>query len=60
MKANGGTDPAVGLEDAKNKLDAMVDTNPKYVVLFTDGKPTGGGAEWNSTAQKMLKLRQAN
>lgn len=52
LKANGGTDPAVGLEDAKNKLDAMVDTNPKYVVLFTDGKPTGGGAEWNSTAQK--------
>ena len=52
MKANGGTDPAVGLEDAKNKLDAMVDTNPKYVVLFTDGKPTGGGNKWNSNAQK--------
>ena len=52
LKANGGTDPAVGLEDAKNKLDAMVDTNPKYVVLFTDGKPTGGGAGWNTTAQK--------
>lgn len=48
----GGTDPAVGLEDAKNKLDAMVDTNPKYVVLFTDGKPTGGGNKWNSNAQK--------
>ena len=52
LKANGGTDPAVGLEDAKNKLDAMVDTNPKYVVLFTDGKPTGGGNKWNSNAQK--------
>lgn len=58
LKANGGTDPAVGLEDAKNKLDAMVDTNPKYVVLFTDGKPTGGGAEWNSTAQKPANKSQ--
>lgn len=52
LNANGGTDPAVGLEDAKNKLDAMGDKNPKYVVLFTDGKPTGGGSDWNSTAQK--------
>lgn len=52
LNANGGTDPAVGLEDAKNKLDAMDDENPKYVVLFTDGKPTGGGSDWNSTAQK--------
>lgn len=48
----GGTDPAVGLKDAKNKLDAMDDENPKYVVLFTDGKPTGDGSDWNSTAQK--------
>ena len=52
LNAEGGTDPAVGLEDAKNKLDAMDDENPKYVVLFTDGKPTGGGSDWNSTAQK--------
>lgn len=52
LRANGGTDPAVGLEDAKNKLDAMDDKNPKYVVLFTDGKPTGGGSDWDNTAQK--------
>lgn len=52
LNANGGTDPAVGLEDAKNKLDAMGDKNPKYVVLFTDGKPTGGGNIWDSNAQK--------
>lgn len=52
LNANGGTDPAVGLEDAKNKLDAMGDKNPKYVVLFTDGKPTGGGNTWDSDAQK--------
>lgn len=52
LVANGGTDPAVGLENAKKKLDAMADTNPKYVVLFTDGKPTGGGNTWDSTAQE--------
>lgn len=52
LNAEGGTDPAVGLKDAKNKLDAMDDENPKYVVLFTDGKPTGDGSDWNSTAQK--------
>ncbi len=52
LEANGGTDPAVGLEDAKNKLDVAGDTNPKYVVLFTDGKPTGGGSSWSESAQK--------
>ena len=52
LVAHGGTDPAVGLENAKKKLDAMADTNPKYVVLFTDGKPTGGGNTWDSTAQE--------
>lgn len=52
LNANGGTDPSVGLSDAKDKLDAEPDKNPKYVVLFTDGKPTGGGSEWNTTAQQ--------
>lgn len=52
LEANGGTDPWVGLSDAKDKLDAEKDKNPKYVVLFTDGKPTGGGAEWDTDAQR--------
>ena len=52
LNANGGTDPSVGLLDAKNKLDAVNDNNPKYVVLFTDGKPTGGGDKWNTKAQQ--------
>ena len=51
LKANGGTDPAVGLQDAYNKLKAAGDTLPKYVILFTDGEPTGGGNSWNPTAQ---------
>ena len=59
LEANGGTDPSVGLLDAKNKLDAVDDKNPKYVVLFTDGKPTGGGSEWNTTAQQDAE-KQAN
>ncbi len=59
LEAEGGTDPSVGLLDAKNKLDAETDENPKYVVLFTDGKPTGGGAEWDTDAQQDAE-KQAN
>lgn len=55
LYAEGGTDPYVGLDDAKDKLDAAKnagDTNPKYVILFTDGQPTGSGSEWDEKAQK--------
>lgn len=54
LSAEGGTDPAVGLNNAKTELESdeiKNDGNPKYVILFTDGKPTGGGREWNTTAQ---------
>lgn len=43
LSAEGGTDPAVGLNKAKTELVNANDENPKYVILFTDGKPTGGG-----------------
>lgn len=52
--ANGGTDPAVGLDKAYSKLKSAKengDTFPKYVILFTDGEPTGGGSTWSTTAQ---------
>ena len=52
--ANGGTDPAVGLDKAYSKLKSAKengDTLPKYVILFTDGEPTGGGSTWSTTAQ---------
>lgn len=55
LVANGGTDPYVGLKNAKSKLDAATmsgDTKPKYVLLFTDGEPTGSGNSWNTTAQQ--------
>lgn len=53
LKANGGTDPQVGLNDAKNKLDTLKDDGrPKYVILFTAGMPTGSGNTWSPTAQE--------
>lgn len=55
LVAKGGTDPYVGLNNAKSKLDAATmsgDTKPKYVLLFTDGEPTVSGDSWNTTAQK--------
>lgn len=53
LKANGVTDPQVGLNDAKNKLDTLKDDGrPKYVILFTDGMPTGSGNTWSPTAQE--------
>lgn len=61
LSANGGTDPAVGLQDAYNKLKAAAnngDTLPKYVILFTDGEPTGGGSDWDKAAQRNAE-RQA-
>lgn len=55
LVANGRTDPYVGLKNAKSKLDAATmsgDTKPKYVLLFTDGEPTGSGNSWDTTAQQ--------
>ena len=51
LDAKGGTDPAVGLNNAKKELEKANDKNPKYVILFTDGEPTGRGNEWNKDAQ---------
>lgn len=50
----GGTTPAIGLNKAKELLDAVAnDGNPKYVILFTDGAPTGNRTddEWDSDAK---------
>ena len=60
LKAAGGTDPNFGLNNAYNTLTAATengDTLPKYVILFTDGEPTGNssdssqGASWSNDAQ---------
>ena len=58
LDANGGTDPGVGLSNAKTKLDAVAnDGKTKYVVLFTDGEPTGGGNSWDTDAQKSAETK---
>lgn len=54
LKAYGGTTPAIGLNKAKELLDAVAnDGNPKYVILFTDAAPTGNRMddEWDSDAK---------
>lgn len=55
LNAEGGTQPGVGLHDAYNKLKALNDSGdklPKYAILFTDGSPTGEGADWSTRAQQ--------
>ena len=57
LNAGGGTEPAIGLNKAKDILDKAKETNPtndKYVILFTDGAPTGNnpsGDGWNATTK---------
>lgn len=53
----GGTSPEKGLKEAKELLDARATTEtenprPKYVILFTDGDPTGSsGRNWKDYEQ---------
>ena len=55
LKDSGGTMPHIGLNKAKELLNAANDKNPKYVVLFTDGAPTGDNTgnppAWSSSAK---------
>lgn len=56
LKYGGGTEPAIGLNKAKDILDKAQETNPtndKYVILFTDGSPTGNRTDgnWSSTTK---------
>lgn len=56
----GGTSPHTALNEALKLLNNA--KNPKYVILFTDGEPTGNGSVWDDdyqdyaeTAAKSLK-----
>ena len=55
LKDGGGTMPHIGCNKAKELLNAANDKNPKYVVLFTDGAPTGDNTgnppAWSSSAK---------
>lgn len=65
LKAGSGTKPEIGLNKAKMLLDNANDENPKYVILFTDGAPTGDRTDnyWDSYAKNAedsaKALRQA-
>lgn len=39
--ADGGTSPQKGLEHAYSELQKAEDDNKKYVILFSDGEPSG-------------------
>jgi Mg-chelatase subunit ChlD len=49
ITASGGTCPGEGLSLANNILSTSGDNNPKYVIMFTDGDPSGDGDGWNET-----------
>lgn len=62
LEAGGGTKPAIGLNKAKELLDSANDNKPKYVILFTDGAPTGDNTapEGQSPAWNADTVKEAN
>lgn len=54
LKADGGTSPSTALSKADTFLTKVSDQNLKYVILFTDGRPTAGNYNdvWSGTEQK--------
>jgi len=55
LKAEGGTSPELGLNLSKTELTRIKDQNPQYVILFTDGKPTGYSSTWNQDTADTTK-----
>lgn len=49
LSADGGTSPHTALKKALDLLKTA--KNPKYVILFTDGEPTGDSSEWKDNYQ---------
>lgn len=49
LSAKGGTSPHTALKKALDLLKTA--KNPKYVILFTDGEPTGDSREWKDNYQ---------
>lgn len=54
LKADGGTSPSTALSKEDTFLTKVSDQNLKYVILFTDGRPTAGNYNdvWSGTEQK--------
>lgn len=49
LSVTGGTSPHTALNEALKLLNNA--KNPKYVILFTDGEPTGNGRVWDDNYQ---------
>lgn len=49
LSADGGTSPHTELDEALKLLNNA--KNPKYVILFTDGEPTGDSSTWKDYYQ---------
>lgn len=49
LSVTGGTSPHTALNKALELLNNA--KNPKYVILFTDGEPTGPSSEWDDNYQ---------
>lgn len=49
LSVTGGTSPHTALNEALKLLNNA--KNPKYVILFTDGEPTGNGSVWDPDYQ---------
>lgn len=49
LSADGGTSPHTALDEALKLLNNA--KNPKYVILFTDGEPTGDSSRWKDYYQ---------
>lgn len=52
LSADGGTSPHTALDEALKLLNNDNAKNPKYVILFTNGEPTGPSDKWDRYYQK--------
>lgn len=58
LTADGGTSPNEALEKAADILEKNKRKDvPQYVILFTDGEPTGNGSTWENSIAEATKLQ---
>lgn len=58
LTANGGTSPNEALKTAADILEKNKRKDvPQYVILFTDGEPTGNSSSWNNSIAEATKLQ---
>ena len=58
LTADGGTSPNEALEKAADILEKNKRKDvPQYVILFTDGEPTGNGNTWKNSIAEATKLQ---